>query len=219
MGSEAKRSRPSCWSSSARLSSWRLHLPGTGFRLPVPSSSQHRFPRYCCFLAILRDPSVPLCCRPRWRITRSPVPVLAASGRSSQCARAAAGPAPGTGGVTEEVPKAGPGGGPPPDSKCGVVEAAHRPLLLRGARGEGREPGSRSCTGIRCGCLHDPDALFIVVTPLPSPAGLRATPLSLRMKRASSTNLSPPVEKFPGRHPGCRCVLGAGPGPRPGATR
>lgn len=31
-------------------------------------------------------------------------------------ATAAAGPAPATGGGTEEVPEAGPGGGPPPDA-------------------------------------------------------------------------------------------------------
>jgi hypothetical protein len=92
-----------------------LPLPGTGIRLPVPSSSQHRFP-----LDVL--PS-----RPSEKSVLSPLfpgavgcadhsggLVVPPSGQRwwSRLFEAAAGPAPETGGGTEEVPRAGPGGGP-----------------------------------------------------------------------------------------------------------
>ena len=101
----------------------RLPLLGTRFRHPVPSSSQHRFPLH---LPLPPDPpkispAVMLLCRPAPdRRGGSPARSRCVTGRSWAPACwpcAAAGPAPETGGGTEEVPKAGPGGGPPSDPK------------------------------------------------------------------------------------------------------
>ena len=90
------------------------HLLGTGFRHPAPSSSQHRFPLHL-FLPPDHPPKISLCspvASPSGGALGGPAGAVRPRSRPPE---AAAGPAPETGGGTEEVPKAGPGGGPPSD--------------------------------------------------------------------------------------------------------
>jgi hypothetical protein len=97
--------------------------------------------------------------------------------------RAAAGPAPGTGGGTEEVPRAGPGGGPSPDPSRrvgrGASSAARRRVMT-----------TRPTAAIRLQPF--------IATPLTAGAVTRRPYGPLRMKRGTSANLSTVREKFLG---------------------
>ena len=88
--------------------------------------------RCICFsLQILRDLLCVSCCRLGGGAPPGPLPLSLRYRPLSSFLAAAAGPAPETGGGTEEVPKAGPGGGPPSDPEGWVGSAAQWPPRRR----------------------------------------------------------------------------------------